>query len=192
MSYGQGVKRQYWPNQNFLKFFCGASPKNAKNGFFLLFGKLLEILILKHISRVPPWESSRPDVSENVVVFGPRSSGMGVITAQSWRTAKFLGPLQKIRGVTKKRHGHSNEFWALPSNQRGTNHVGHTLIQWQGSKINIVAVSFFCDASFPGKKFSEFDPTLTANNFGLKPPNLKNYHIFGIARTFSFTWYPPI
>ena len=35
--------------------------------------KLLEILILKHISRVPPCESSRPDVSENVVVFESRS-----------------------------------------------------------------------------------------------------------------------
>ena len=73
MSYGQGVKRQYWPNQNFLKFCCGVAQKNAKNGFILLFGNLLEILILKHISRVPPCETSRPDVSENVVVFVPRS-----------------------------------------------------------------------------------------------------------------------
>ena len=48
---------------------------------------------------------------------------------------EILGPLQKIRGVAKKRHGHNNEFWAL--------HVGPTLIQWQRSKLNIVAVSFF-------------------------------------------------
>ena len=32
---------------------------------------------------------------------------------------------------------------------------------------------FFCDASFLAKKFSEFDHTLTANNYGLKPPNLE-------------------
>ena len=41
----------------------------AKNGEFLLFSKLLEILILKRISRVRPCEASRPDDSENVVVF---------------------------------------------------------------------------------------------------------------------------
>ena len=126
----------------FFEIFLRSITKKCQKRFFLLFGKLLEILILKHISRVPPWESSRPDVSENVVVFGPRSSGMGVIAARSWRTAKFLGPLQKIRGVTKKRHGHNNEFWALPSNQRGTNHVGPTLIPYQSPKLNIVAVSY--------------------------------------------------
>ena len=36
----------------------------------MLFSKLLEILVLKHISRVPPCEASLPDDSENVVVFG--------------------------------------------------------------------------------------------------------------------------
>ena len=34
--------------------------------------------------------------------------------------------------------------------------------------------------------------TLEADNYGLKPPNLKNYHIFGKLRTSAFTWYPPI
>ena len=40
--------------------------------------------------------------------------------------------------------------------------------------------------------FVKFDPTLSANNYGLKTPNLKNYHIFGKLRTSAFTWYPPI
>ena len=35
---------------------------------------------------------------------------MRVIAVQSWHTARILGPLPKIRGVTKKRHGHNNEF----------------------------------------------------------------------------------
>ena len=43
----------------------------------------------------------------------------------------------------KKRHGHNNEFWALPLNQRGTNHVGPMQIQWRRPKLKIVAVSFF-------------------------------------------------
>ena len=112
--------------------------------------------------------------------------------AQSWHTAEILGPLPKIRGVTKKRHGHNNEFWALPSNQRGTNHVGPTLIPYQSRKLNIVAVSFFCNARFYWNFFSKFDPTLSAYNYASKTPNLKNYHIFGILRTSAFTWYPPI
>ena len=176
----------------FFLIYLRGTPKNAKNCFFLLFGKLLEILILKHISRVPPWESSRPDVSENVVVFGPRSSGMEVIAARSWRTAKFLGPLQKIRGVAKKRHGHNNEFWALKRIAGPPNHVRRPCYSFQDPKLNIVAVSFFGNARFYWNFFSKFDPTLSAYNYASKTPNLKNYHIFGIVRTSAFTWYPPI
>ena len=40
MSYGQGVKFQYWPNQKFLKFFLRGTPKNAKNGFFFAFRQI--------------------------------------------------------------------------------------------------------------------------------------------------------
>ena len=95
LSYGQGVERQYCPIKNFLNFFCRVSLKIAKNGEFLLFSKLLEILILNHISRVPPCEASRPDDFENVVVFGPRSFWTGVIAPQSWRTVKFWVRYQK-------------------------------------------------------------------------------------------------
>ena len=99
------------------------------------------------------------------------------------------GPSSKIRGVTKKRHGHNNECWALKLNQRGTIHVRPMLIQFQAPKINIVAVSFFCNASFRWIFFLKFDLTLTANNSGLKPSKLENYNIFGNLRTSAFTWY---
>ena len=61
---------------------------------------------------------------------------------------EILSPLPKIRGVPKKRHGHNNEFWALPLNQRVTTPNRHTLIPYQRLKLIIVAVSFFCDAYF--------------------------------------------
>ena len=107
------------------------------------------------------------------------------------KDCEILAPLAKIRGVTKKRHGHNNEFWALPLNQRGTNHVGPMLIQWQGPKLKIVAVSFFfvTPRSSPLNFFLNFHPTLTAKNSGLKPSKLKNYNIFGILRTSAFSWY---
>ena len=99
------------------------------------------------------------------------------------------GPSSKLRGVTKKRHGHNFQFWALSRNQRGTNHIGPTLIPWQTSKLKIAAVSFFCDTSSPLNFFFNFHLTLTANNSGWKPSKLKNYHIFGILRTSAFSWY---
>jgi hypothetical protein len=46
-------------------------------------------------------------------------------------------------------------------------------------------------APFPLIFFLTFDPTLTANNYGLKPLNLENYHIFGMVWTPAFTWYHP-
>jgi len=49
----------------------------------------------------------------------------------------------------------------------------------------------FWNASFPAKKFSQFHPTLTANNYGLKPLNLENYNIFGMLWTCPLTWYHP-
>ena len=52
------------------------------------------------------------------------------------------------RGVPKKRHGHNIEFWGPPSNQRGPNMVGSTLIQWQRSKLTITAVGFFFTAPY--------------------------------------------
>ena len=57
MSYREARWRQYCPIGGRLKFFTRGTPKIDKNGHFLLFSKLLEILILKHISRVPPCES---------------------------------------------------------------------------------------------------------------------------------------
>ena len=42
------------------------------------------------------------------------------------------------------------------------------------------------------KKNWKFEWTLEADNYGLKPLNLKNYNIFGILRTSPFSWYHPI
>jgi hypothetical protein len=46
-------------------------------------------------------------------------------------------------------------------------------------------------APSPFNFFLKFDPTLTANNYGLKPLKLENYHIFGMVWTSAFTWYHP-
>ena len=107
------------------------------------------------------------------------------------KDCEILAPLAKIRSRKKKNHGRNFQFWALPLNQRGTNHDGPTLIQWQRSKLKITAVVFFFTAPCPVDFFLKFDQTLTSHNYGLKPRNLENYHIFGILRTCPFTWYHP-
>ena len=76
-------------------------------------------------------------------------------------------------------------------NQRGTNPIGPTLIQWRRSKLKIVAVSFFFNTDFGCQQNWKFEWTLEADNYGLKPPNLKNYNIFGMLRTSPFPWYHP-
>ena len=98
-------------------------------------------------------------------------------------------PSPKISGVQKKRHGHNFENYGSKLNQRWNNHVGPTLIQFRSPKLKIVAVSFFFDTASSENFFFKFHPTLTANNSGLKPSKLKNYHIFGKPRTSAFSWY---
>ena len=51
--------------------------------------------------------------------------------------------------------------------------------------------NIFFTAPSPLIFFLTFNPTLTVNNYGLKPRNLENYHIFGILWTCPFTWYNP-
>ena len=99
-----------------MKFFYKVTTKNGKKRFFLLFGNLLEFLVLEPISRVPLCESSRPGDFENVVLLGRATFLTGVIAAQSQQTLKILPPSPKISGVKKKD---------------------------TASKIKIVAVSFF-------------------------------------------------
>ena len=112
---------------------------------------------------------------------------------QSYWLSK-LGQIQRKillgRRRHKKRHCHNINFWSLKRIAGRPHHVRRPGYSFQAPKIEIVAVSFFCDASFPAKFFSEFDPTLTAKSYGLKTPNLKNYHTFGKLRTSAFTQYP--
>ena len=106
--------------------------------------KLLNFLKMYDLYRVVPWESQRPGNSENVVVFEFWRFQTIVIGRQSWVKIE-----EKIlrRGTVKKRHGHNFEFWAPKLNQRGTNMVVSTLIQFQAVILKIVAVSFFLNTS---------------------------------------------
>ena len=111
MSYGEACWRQCCPIGSHLNFFWRVSQKNAKTGIFLHLVNLSEILLLHHISRVPPCESWRPDGYENVGLIGFLSFWTGVIATQSRTRVKFRGPLAKISSVTKKRHGHNFQNW---------------------------------------------------------------------------------
>ena len=89
MSYGEACWRQCCPIGSHLNFFWRVSRKNAKTGNFLHLVKLSEILLLHHISRVPPCESWRPGRSENVGLIGIWNFWTGVIDGQSRKTLKF-------------------------------------------------------------------------------------------------------
>ena len=138
MSYGQGVKLQYCPIQNCLKFFSVRTRKSAKNR---------NLLKEKNIQDRSMWNLTSWRFRKC------RTYWACELLNGSYRPSKMdesekTGPSPKIRGVKKKRHGHNFEFWALPRNQRGTNHIEPTLIPWQSSKLKIVAVSFFLTPPF--------------------------------------------
>ena len=94
-----------------------------------------------------------------------------------------LGPLPKIRGVAKKRHGHNFDFLGPPWIGGLVHPMEYPSYSWRVRKIKIVAVSFFCNTAFCCWKKLKNDWTLTANNSPLKSRTHKKYHIFGKLRT---------
>jgi len=102
-----------------------------------------------------------------------------------------LGPLPKIRGVTKKRHGHNFEFSGTKRIAGLVHPISYLGYSFQARKIKIVAVSFFCNTAFCCWKKLKNDWTLTANNSPLKSRTPKKYHIFGILRMWGFRWWYP-
>ena len=72
--------------------------------------------------------------------------------------------------------------WGLKRIGRLINYVIKQSYSFQGSKIKIVAVSFF-NTAFLTIFFFIFDPISTANKSTLKTARPKKYHIFGILGT---------
>ena len=146
------MQKNQWKGSNFQIqcFYNGTSgalcwkrqktPKLEK-----LKRKLLNFLKMYDLYRVVPWESQRPGNSENVVVFEFWRFQTIVIGRQSW--VKIEEKIPRRGAVTKKRHGHNFEFCAPKLNQRVTNMVVSTLIQFRAVIFKIVAVSFFCYGS---------------------------------------------
>ena len=123
--------------------FFGADTKNCKKRRFLLKTLLLDIFWWENFSRIGPCESSLPEVSENVVLFGRTIFLTGVIAVQSQHRAAKVCLSRKISDVKKKRHGQNFDFSDTPLNQRLVNQLFSGLIQRRLWKLKIVAVSFF-------------------------------------------------
>ena len=128
--------------------FFGAAMENCKKRRFLLKSPLLNIFVWENFSGIGPWESSLPEVSENVVLFGRTIFLTGVIAAQSQQRAAKVCLSRKISDVTKKRHGHNFDFSDLKRIAGLVHHMSYLGYSFQAQKIKIVAVSFFCDIGF--------------------------------------------
>ena len=91
----------------------------------------------------------------------------------------------------------TNYFWWRTQNfgsilnQRQSNPLFSTLIQYGTEIWKIVAVSFFLDTATLWKKILRFDPTLNSHNSGSKHRSIENHHIFRFVRTSAFTWCSP-
>ena len=102
-----------------------------------------------------------------------------------------LGPLPKIRGVTKKQHSVNNDRTDLKRIGLVVHPMGHPSYSCRVRKCIFDRVLFFCDTSFSKFEKLKNDWTLTANNSPLKSRRPKKYHIFGILRMWGFRWWYP-
>ena len=102
-----------------------------------------------------------------------------------------LGPLPKIRGVTKKQHSVNNDRTDQKRIGVVVHPMGHPSYSCRVRKCIFDRVLFFCDTAFCCWKKLKNDWTLTANNSPLKSRTPKKYHIFGILRTSAFPWCYP-
>ncbi len=108
---------------------------------------LLDIFWWENFSGIGPWESSRPEDSKKVVLFGRASFSTGVIAAQSQHRAAKVCLSRKISDVTKKRHGHNFGFSGLKRIAGLVHHMSYLGYSFHARKIKIVTVSFFCNTS---------------------------------------------
>ena len=143
------LQKNRWKSSNGQNHcFCNgkSAPRCWKHGKLgKLKRKLLKIFKYYTISRVPPLESWRPEVSENVVVFARGSFLSEVIGCQSLVIFQFFSKAKC--GVTKKRHGHNFDFSGLKRIAGVVHPISYSTYSFQARKIKIVAVIFFCDAS---------------------------------------------
>ena len=107
---------------------------------------LLKIWNWYDLLRVEPCERARPQLSEyvwHIMVF---------IISVSVNCCQSQGNFQKNHSgkssVTKKRHGHNFQIWGLKRIAWVVNRVDYTGYSFQTSILKIVAVSFFCNASY--------------------------------------------
>ena len=142
MSHVEVIWLLNWPSNEALLCWGGGDTRNGQKRRFLLNPPLLENFLVKFFSWVVPWERERTQLSDYVGHIGVHMIKNIVIAAQSQDRSAKVGSSRKIPDVTKKRHGNNFDFWGLKLNQREPNMVGSTLIQWQRSKLKIVAMSF--------------------------------------------------
>ena len=157
---------------------------------FLHLGNLFKFVVTVPKSGVPPWESSGPELSENVVLFGCRSLQRGVIAAQSQQFLNF-GSVSKIKRCHKKKSRAQFWFFGSAMNRRSCPPYGVPLLFMAGPKNQNCGRVFFLLRLLWPNFFLKFDLTLTANNSPLKSRTPKKYHIFGILRTSAFLWSYP-
>ena len=160
MSHGQPHWRQYCPIGSHLNFFAESHQKLQKNVFFT-FGQFTRVFGIGTQIRGTTMSKLTSWGFQKCHTFWVWESPQGSYCCSKSTDFEILGPLAKLRGVTKKSHGQNFDFLGLKRIGYVTNRVDQTCYSFQPRKIKIVAVTFFCDAAFcfPKKieKLLDFD-----------------------------------
>ncbi len=148
MSRRQTFWDQNCPIGSHLNFFCRGTPKIAKKRLFFTFGQFTRDFGIGTQIRGTTMRKLRSWAFRKCRTFWVWESPKGSYCCSKSTDFEILGPLAKLRGVTKKRHhGHNFEFSGLPWIGGLVHPISYPTYSFQARKIKIVAVTFFCDAS---------------------------------------------
>ena len=168
----------------------GRHGKLQKSEFFASFASPRKFCEEKFYQDRTMWKSTDSAFRICMTLGGPDDQSHSYCSSKSEEGGKS-GLVTKNKGCHKKKSRPQFFFKTLFLLREVFKSNLETSLRRNKDLIKNCARVFFLWHPFSEFFFLKFDSTLTADNSGSKPPNLENYHIFGILRTSAFTWSYP-
>ena len=135
-------------DRQLLEFFLESIAKKCKNGQFFAFSQIKwDFATASYIQGTTMWKLTSWPFRKCRTYWDLKFLNGSYWWSKS-EDSEILASLAKISGVTKKRHGHNFQIWGLKRIAGVVNRVDYTGYSFQTSILKIVAVSFFCNASY--------------------------------------------
>ena len=161
MSHRQTFWDQNCPIGSHLNFFCRVTPKIAKKCFFFTFRQFTRVFGIGNQIRGTTMRKLRSWAFRKCCTFWVYDVLKGSYRPSKSTDFENLGPLPKIRGVTKKQHSVNNDRTDLKRIGLVVHPMGHPSYSCRVRKCIFDRVLFFCNASFSNWKMTELWQPIT-------------------------------